>query len=539
MSRHAPKMRCHFFLFVFKNNLLYHDRYFREYAALRTHPQLNITMILPAHKTKIICTIGPASDSPAMIAKMIAAGMNIARLNFSHGDFAGHARVINRLRREADRAGTRIAIMADLPGPKMRIGTFAREPVQLIRGNRFILTTRDIEGDEKRVSISLKNLPDVVNPGTIIFLADGLIQLRVEDIQGTDIHCRIEVGGELRSKKGMNIPGIDLGINVFTRRDRECLHFALEHGVDAVSQSFVSCGEDMLEVREAARAMGHDPFLIAKIERANARDNIDAILAEADGIMVARGDLGVEIPIEEIAVAQKFITRKANLCGKPVITATQMLVSMTRNRRPTRAEATDVANAILDGTDCVMLSEESAMGQYPLESVQMLVRIAAATEPHRPPGHYGRIRRALRVRPQENMVDALTKSVEELTRKLESVAAVFAPTASGYTARSLSRFRLPVWILAISASEKTCRALLFSHGVWPVLEQEHPDDWTELAREYACEFSLTGTHIIQTEGPSPLHPQSNHRLEIINRDAALCNNDSSRAPDNPIPKEIP
>ena len=496
-------------------------------------------MTLPAHKTKIICTIGPASESPAMIGKMIAAGMNIARLNFSHGDFPHHARVISILRQEAERAGTRIAIMADLPGPKMRIGTLKKEPVQLVRGSHFILTSEEIEGDEHRVSISLKTLPEVVKPGTIIFLADGLIQLRVEEIRGKEIHCLVEVGGELRSKKGLNIPGIDLGISVFTQRDHECLRFALKHGVDAVSQSFVSSGADMLAVRKAARALGHDPFLIAKIERASARDNIDSILAQADGIMVARGDLGVEIPIEEIAVAQKFITRKANLHGKPVITATQMLVSMTRNRRPTRAEATDVANAILDGSDGVMLSEESAMGQYPLESVQMLVRIAAATEPHRPPGHYNRVRRALRVRPRESMVDALTRSVEELTRELESVAAVLAPTTSGYTARSLSRFRLPVWILAVSASEKTCRDLLFSHGVWPVLEAAHPNDWTKLARQYACEFALTGTHIIQTEGPSPQHPNANHRLEIINWDAATCPENAKKSSNNPLPEEAP
>ena len=494
-------------------------------------------MPLPAHKTKIICTIGPASDSPAMIGNMIAAGMNIARLNFSHGEFAKHARVIATLREQAGRAGRRIAIMADLPGPKMRIGTLAREPVKLVRGSSFILTTEEIEGNEKRATVSLKSLPQAVRPGNIIFLADGLIQLRVEQVQGHEIFCRVEVGGELRSKKGVNIPGIDLGISVFTRRDRECLRFALEQGVDAVSQSFVSRGEDMLEVRQAARDMGHDPFLIAKIERANARDNIDSILAQADGIMVARGDLGVEIPIEEIAVAQKFITRKANLVGKPVITATQMLVSMTRNRRPTRAEATDVANAILDGTDGVMLSEESAMGDYPLESVQMLVRIAAATEPHRPPGHFGRVRRALRIRPRESMVDALTRSVEELTRKLENVAAVLAPTTSGYTARSLSRFRLPVWILAVSASEKTCRDLLFSHGVWPVLEPEHPDDWTAFAHAYVQRFSLSGTHVLQTEGPSPLHPQANHRLEIITLNRSVPAGCKDAPADDPLPEK--
>jgi pyruvate kinase len=528
------------FLFVFKNNLLYHGRVIQTgffYRPLST--DLLSPMYLPSHKTKIVCTIGPASDTPAMIGKMIAAGMNIARLNFSHGDFTGHARVINILRQEAERAGRRIAIMADLPGPKMRIGTFATEPVRLVRGSRFILTSEDITGDEQRVSISMPTLPAVVKQGDIIFLADGLIQLRVEKVQGREIYCRVEVGGELRSKKGVNIPGIDLGISVFTERDRECLRFALEHGVDAVSQSFVNSGRDIRQVRAAARAMGHNPFLIAKIERAGARDNIDSILTEADGIMVARGDLGVEIPIEEIAVAQKFITRKANLLGKPVITATQMLVSMTRNRRPTRAEATDVANAILDGTDCVMLSEESAMGQYPLESVQMLARIAAATEPHRPPGHYGRVRRALSVRSRERMVDALTRSVEELSRELESVAAVLAPTASGYTARSLSRFRLPVWILAVSASEKTCRELLFSSGVWPILEPDHSGDWTAQARDYAREFSLSGAHIIQTEGPSPKHPLANHRLEIIALEAGDSKHGASTSPVNPLPEVTP
>lgn len=475
-------------------------------------------MYLPSHKTKIVCTIGPASDSPAMIGKMIAAGMNIARLNFSHGDFTCHARIIETVRSQAERAGRRIAIMADLPGPKMRIGSFGNEPVHLVRGSRFILTSDDIVGDERRVSVSMHTLPAVVKQDDIIFVADGLIQLRVEKVQEQDIYCQVEVGGELRSKKGVNIPGIDLGISVFTERDRECLHFALEQGVDAVSQSFVNSGKDIREVRAAAQEMGHNPFLIAKIERAGARDNIDSILAEADGIMVARGDLGVEIPIEEIAFAQKFITRKANLQGKPVITATQMLVSMTRNRRPTRAEATDVANAILDGTDCVMLSEESAMGQYPLESVQMLARIAAATEPHRPPGHYGRVRRALQISSQGSMVGSLSRSVEELSRELKEVAAILTPTASGYTARSLSRFRLAVWILAVSASEKTCRDLLFSYGVWPILDPDHPYDWTAQAREYVREFSLAGAYVIQTEGPSPQHPLTNHRLEIISVD---------------------
>jgi len=472
--------------------------------------------LLPPHKTKIVCTIGPASDSSAMIEQMIEAGMNVARLNFSHGDFPGHGEVIKKIRAAAEKAEKRIAIMADLPGPKMRIGHFAEEPVYLRKGDQFILTSEEISGTKERVSITLKTLPQAVRPGNILFLADGLIELRVDKVEGADIICTVRVGGELRSRKGLNIPGIDLGVSVFTPRDRECMQFALEHGVDAVSQSFVNSGTDIENVRRAAREMGYRPFIIAKIERARARDNIDEILAAADGIMVARGDLGVEIPIEQIAVAQKFITRRANLHGKPVITATQMLMSMTHNRRPTRAEATDVANAILDGTDCVMLSEESAMGDYPLESVQMLAKIAEATEPNRPPRHYDRVLECLSGPvPQASMVDSITRGVEHIIDEVKNITAALAPTASGHTARSLSRFRLPTWILGVSPSEKTCRELLFSYGTWPVLEPDHPEDWTELARDYAEEFSLAGDYMIQTEGPSPAHPEANHKMEII------------------------
>ncbi len=471
---------------------------------------------LPLHKTKIVCTIGPASATVEILSQMIRAGMNIARLNFSHGSFSTHARTIENIRAAADTTGQRVAIMADLPGPKIRIGSFTNEPITLHRGDSFILSTDDCPGDHHRVSITLASLPQAVRPGDILFLADGLIQLKVERVTGPDIICTVEAGGELRSKKGLNVPGIDLGISAFTERDRQCLQFALEHGVDAVSQSFVNTAADIIEVREAAREMGYKPFILAKIERAGARDNIDEILAVSDGIMIARGDLGVEIPIEQIAVAQKFITRRAKLQARPVITATQMLMSMTHNRRPTRAEATDVANAILDGTDCVMLSEESAMGDYPVESVQMLAGIAEATEPTIPAHH---IEQALQCSPapppRATIVDSLSISVENIISRLQTVAAVLTPTASGHTARSLSRLRLPTWILGVSRSERTCRALLFSYGVWPVVEPDHPDDWTDIAQGYAQEFSLAGTYILQTEGPSPAHPQANHKLEII------------------------
>ena len=323
---------------------------------------METSMRLPDHKTKIVATIGPASESPEMLERLIRAGLNIARLNFSHGDFAGHAEHIARIRAAAKATGRRVAIMADLPGPKMRLGKIEPEPIQLMPGDPFTLTTEDIVGDQRRVSMSFERLPKVVKPGDQLFLNDGLVQLVVERVTGNDVHCKVAVGGELRSRKGLNLSGIDLGISAFTEHDRACLEFALEHGVDAVSQSFVETAADIEAVRAAAKAVGKQPFVIAKIERADALKHLDDILSASDGIMVARGDLGVEVPVEQMAVIQKDLISRAGRVGKPVITATQMLESMTASRLPTRAESTDVANAILDGTDCIMLSAESAMG---------------------------------------------------------------------------------------------------------------------------------------------------------------------------------
>jgi pyruvate kinase len=469
---------------------------------------------LPACKTKLVCTIGPASDSPAMIEQMLAAGMTIARLNFSHGAFEAHGDIIRRIREAAAKAGRPVAIMADLPGPKIRIGTLAEEPVELVIGSRFTLTTEVIAGTRERVSVTLAELPQAVSPGDILFINDGLIQVQVEEVAGVEVHCRVLVGGKLRSKKGLNLPGIDLGISAFTEHDRVCMQFALEHGVDAISQSFVNDAADIEAVRAAATAMGFAPFIIAKIERASILDKIDEVMEAADGVMVARGDLGVEIPIEEIAIMQKMITAKANLFGKPVITATQMLESMTNNRRPTRAEATDVANAILDGTDCVMLSEESAMGRYPLEAVRMLVQIAVATEPHRTRHSYHKTPDHP-IFTEIREVDYIASSVNSIVSHADTVAAILAPTDSGLTARRLSRYKLPTWILAVSSNKTTCRELLFSYGVFPVYESNHPADWTDFARDYAVRYRLKGSCIIQTEGPSPESPDRNHKMEII------------------------
>ena len=289
---------------------------------------------LPAHKTKIVATIGPASESPEMLVRLIRAGINVARLNFSHGNLSKHAEVIRRIRDAARETGRRVAIMADLPGPKMRLGKIDPEPIQLLPGAHFTLTSQDIVGNAQRVSMSFAPLPRVVKPGDKIFLNDGLVQLMVERVVGNDVECTVVVGGELRSRKGLNLPGVDLGISAFTENDRACLEFALKEGVDAVSQSFVERAADIEAVRGAAAKIGAQPFVIAKIERADALAHFDEILAASDGIMVARGDLGVEVPIEEIAYTQKQLIAKANLAGKPVITATQMLESMVSSRLP-------------------------------------------------------------------------------------------------------------------------------------------------------------------------------------------------------------
>jgi pyruvate kinase len=466
-------------------------------------------MKLPDHKTKIVCTIGPASQSPGIMQQLIHAGMNVARLNFSHGDFVIHEENIRNLRSAALSSGRKVAIMADLPGPKMRIGTITDEPVELKPGDTFTLTAEDVPGNASRVSVTFRELPGSVKTGDILFLNDGLIQLSVQSIKGNDVACTVVTGGELRSRKGLNLPGIRLGISAFTARDHECLKFAAQQGLDAISQSFVETGDDVRMVRNAASEMDYHPFIIAKIERSNALDHLDDIFDAADGIMIARGDLGVEIPIERMAVVQKDLARRGNILGKPVIVATQMLESMTNNRRPTRAEATDVANAILDGADCVMLSEESAMGRYPVESAGMLARIAAVSEPYLPDYLIAR-----KFPDGRGIADTIASSVMAVLPRAKP-AAIFIPTIGGATARSIARFRPPVWIVAVSTQEDTCRKLQFTSGVYPVCHPERPDDWKPFILDWLREHEMQADLAVLTEGPSPQHPEANNRMEII------------------------
>jgi pyruvate kinase len=333
--------------------------------------------------------------------------------------------------------------------------------------------------------------------------------------QGNEVSCVVKAGGELRSRKGLNLPGIDLGISAFTERDRECLKFALEHGVDAVSQSFVEGAADLRAVRQAAQDLGHDPFLIAKIERSRALERLDEILDAADGVMIARGDLGVEVPIERIAIVQKDIMRRANQRAKPVITATQMLESMTTYRLPTRAEATDVSNAILDGTDCVMLSGESATGAFPVESVSMLARIATTVEAMRPQHTVREMFAGVDLRGKMLPVHLILVSIEASLEYL-TPAAVFTRTNTGISARRLAAFHFPVWTVAMTASAKTAQDLLFSSGVVTVQESNEPACAIKFAKDWVRQHQLPGAFAILTQRASPDDPNSSDRMEIIN-----------------------
>jgi pyruvate kinase len=476
---------------------------------------------LPAKKTKIVCTIGPASSSPAVLEKMIRSGMNIARINFAHGDFNSHRRDIANIRAAARRMGQRVSIMGDLPGPKMRIGKLAEEPIELKRGQSFILQTKEIVGSQERVSMDFAGLTAAVKPGDNIFMNDGYIQLSVEQVVDHEIHCTVRVGGELRSNKGVNFPGIDLGIDAFTAQDREFLAFAAELGLDAISQSFVQNAKDIEAVRSAAAEMDYQPFIIAKIERAGAVKHIGDILQVVDGLMVARGDLGVEIPIEEIPSTQKSLIRQANLWGKPVITATQMLESMIGNRRPTRAEVTDVANAILDGTDAVMLSGETAVGSYPDETVAVMSRIARLTE-ERHSGDFG-IRHLFRRqhdRRELTQMDTISLNLNRMAETLDP-SLVVVPALTGGTARLVTRFRLSQWIIAPSRDESTCQKLQFSFGVLPVYVSSDAvlaslEERQAYSRRLIREYSQEGDVVLLIEGSGTLKDQDTKRIDIVN-----------------------
>ncbi|SDC43181.1 pyruvate kinase [Desulfurella multipotens] len=463
-------------------------------------------LIFPPNKTKIVCTIGPASKNREVMEKMMQNGMNIARINFAHGSFEEHRTIIEDLRKTAKKLNKRIVILGDLPGPKIRVEDI--EPIELKEGDRIVLSSNP-EGNE--IGVNLENFASYLSSGTIIYLNDGFLQLRVESIEGQKVKCICLIGGKLSSHKGINLPGVELPLKAIGDFERKCLDFAKSVKIDAISISFAQNKQDILDAKAYCEKISYNPFIIAKIERLKAIENIDEILQETNGIMVARGDLGVETPIESIAILQKQLIQKANILGKPVITATQMLESMTNNIRPTRAESTDVANAILDGTDCVMLSEESAVGKYPAESVLMLSKIAQSVENKR--YLYPIYETLFKVLSSKSptLEDTMAVNVFTTVKNLNPLLLV-TPTTSGATARRMSRFKLPIWILGVTHNENVAQNLEFSYGVYPVYEQELPQDWKSYIK------SLIGEHessFVLVRGPSIKNPDANNSLEIV------------------------
>ena len=421
-------------------------------------------------KTKIICTLGPAVDSDDMLRKLILSGMNCARFNFSHGTHESQLATLTRLKRVRDELGIPVAALMDTKGPEIRIKTFKDGPISLAEGDSFTLTTREVEGDGKQVSVTYANLHNEVDKGTRILIDDGLVELLVDDIKGQDIHCTVQSGGGLSNNKSINIPDTSIQLPALTDKDREDLKFAAENDFDIVAASFIRKASDIIDIREElAKWGGEDMRVMAKIENREGVDNFDEILEVADAIMVARGDLGVEIPAHEVPVIQKEMIGKCIAAGKAVITATQMLDSMIRNPRPTRVEVSDVANAVFDGTSCVMLSGETASGKYPIEALSTMVNTVTAAE--EAIDYWGRFRERSLLPVVSGISDAITHSCC-LTAMDLNASAILAATRSGYTAKVISRFRPACPIVALCQNESTRRQLAISWGVHPYLSGE-------------------------------------------------------------------
>jgi pyruvate kinase len=420
-------------------------------------------------KTKIVCTIGPSSESLENTKKLIKAGMNVARLNFSHGDFEEHGNRIINIRKANAELGTSVAILLDTKGPEIRLGKLKEEPIELNQGETITLTTEEILGDRNRIPVTYSNLPNDLTVGSTVLIDDGLIGLTVEEIQGTEILCRIVNSGPIKSKKGVNVPGVKISLPGITEKDANDIVFGIEQGVDFIAASFVRKASDVLEIRELLERhnAGHIQ-IISKIENQEGVDNLDEILEVSDGLMVARGDLGVEIPAEEVPLVQKNMIKKCNRVGKPVITATQMLDSMQRNPRPTRAEASDVANAIFDGTDAIMLSGETAAGRYPVESVQTMSRIAERAEGSL---EYREIFTKQANAQQTTVTEAISQAVANSALDLKAKA-IITSTQSGFTARMVSKYKPKSPIIAVTTDEKVMRRLSLIWGVLAVLGPE-------------------------------------------------------------------
>ena len=417
-------------------------------------------------KTKIICTMGPAVDNEEMLRALMLTGMDAARFNFSHGTHESHLATLNKVRRIRDELGAAVATILDTKGPEIRIKTFENGPVTLREGDKFTLTTRDVPGDAGIVSVTYADLHKELESGCRVLIDDGLIELTVDEIQGQDIACTVRSGGTLSNNKSINIPGVSIHLPSLTEKDRDDLRFAAEQDFDFVAASFVRKASDVEDIRACLRECGGEHIrIISKIENREGVDNLEEIIAASDGLMVARGDLGVEIPAYEVPILQKRMIKETSMAGKPVITATQMLDSMIRNPRPTRAEVSDVANAVFDGTSCVMLSGETASGKHPVEAVQTMVDTINAAE--QATDYWGRFRR-FEFKPGRSINDAVTHTCCQTAMDLEADA-ILTPTQTGHTARMIARFRPACPIVALTTTERARRQLAISWGVQPLL----------------------------------------------------------------------
>lgn len=415
-------------------------------------------------RTKIVCTIGPASDSKEKVQALLQAGMDVARLNFSHGTHEEHGRRISVLKEEAAKFGKHLGILLDTKGPEIRTGMAPEKGIGLENGSEFTLDTDLSLGNQQRVGITYMNLWKKTSPGSHILIDDGQIDLEVTSVEKEIIKTVVRNGGILKSQKGVNVPGALIDLPAVTEKDIEDIRFGISLGIDFIAASFTRKASDVLDVRRVLEEAGADVHIIAKIESQEGLNNLDAILEVADGLMVARGDLGVEIPVEEVPISQKEMIRKANLLGKPVIVATQMLDSMIRQPRPTRAEASDVANAILDGTDAIMLSGETAAGLFPIQAVQMMDKIAKRTE------KTSLLNQATR-HPQLNVAEAISFASYTIAKDLDA-AAILTPTHSGLTARMISKYRPAALLVAATPFAATARKLSLQWGVQPLLVAE-------------------------------------------------------------------
>ncbi len=416
-------------------------------------------------KTKIVCTMGPATEREGVLDALIENGMNCARFNFSHGDHAEHLVRIQAVRAAAKKADKVISLVLDTKGPEMRLGEFRDGKVQLVKGSHFTLTYSDEPGDATKAPVSHKALYQEVKPGDTILLSDGLVGLSVEEIQGKDIVTTVLNSGAMSTKKRVAAPGVSVSLPPISEQDRQDIIFGIENDMDFVAASFIQRADDVLAIRRLIAEHGGHMEIIPKIENLEGVKNIDAILEAADGIMVARGDLGVEIPAEDVPLIQKEIIDKCNRAGKPVIVATQMLESMTNNPRPTRAEASDVANAILDGTDAIMLSGETASGDYPVEAVQTMAKIACRIETSL---HYKKLFVGKGFEHQASTTDAIAHATVQMAYELDA-AAIITPTESGYTTKVVSKYRPKAAIVAYAPNDRVARHLNLRWGVYSVI----------------------------------------------------------------------